>query len=600
MSLMVLQTILFPDAEICKEKAMYFHEEEGILSLDTYFNAFSIGKWRKYTELEDLSLVLRMKADAGAGKSMLSGRGISAAQIAADGRRTDVPIRLKISGEETLSVEVSFPDLPEDGILAVFIQGGKAEQIISGFWGTSMAPVNSVRLAMGICTFRREEFLERNLGRLQRYLADHPESPLCGHLEVFISDNGRTLDAGKWNTDIIHMFPNKNAGGSGGFTRTMMEALLRGRRDYTHIILTDDDIVLSPYVLERTYRFLQYLKAEYRCCMVGGALLDLDRRYLQMEQGARDNGVHQTLFKRSADLREALTVAANETEEDVNYCAWIYACIPAETVRPDNLPMPLFLHDDDIEYGIRNTQSERNGCRILFLNGICAWHPNTVTKAAGWAMYYDVRNVLIGINSTSYAASWKEFREYASYVLYTRLFHYEYESAERVVMGIQDYLKGPEAFLQLDVEANHQRVMYREQTIPPEKAGVADLQQRNRLSEEMDRNELSMNKVAEYLGEACCLLLPASRKTVKVVRDKGVWEPFTAGRVYAYDEGKGTGVLRTRDRSRMVRIMREFNRVMRMLHAEYDDLQIQWNDAKPEMTSLSFWQNYLGLSGKSE
>ena len=34
-------------------------------------------------------------------------------------------------------------------------------------------------------------------------------------------------------------------------------------------------------------------------------------------------------------------------------------------VRPDNLPIPLFLHHDDIEFGIRNQKAG-----IVFLNGL--------------------------------------------------------------------------------------------------------------------------------------------------------------------------------------------------------------------------------------
>ena len=40
-----------------------------------------------------------------------------------------------------------------------------------------------------------------------------------------------------------------------------------------------------------------------------------------------------------------------------------------DVVTRDNLPIPLFLHHDDIEYGIRN---QAHG--IAFLNGIGVWH----------------------------------------------------------------------------------------------------------------------------------------------------------------------------------------------------------------------------------
>ena len=46
-------------------------------------------------------------------------------------------------------------------------------------------------------------------------------------LEVFIIDNGQTL--GEFEHPSIHTLPNKNAGGSGGFARGIIEVLKQQR-----------------------------------------------------------------------------------------------------------------------------------------------------------------------------------------------------------------------------------------------------------------------------------------------------------------------------------------------------------------------------------
>ena len=75
---MIVQKLLFPRKEICEEWEMYYRDvtdsayHDGAIylkagekiSLETYFNSFSIGKWMKYTELKDLHLELFMTGQA--------------------------------------------------------------------------------------------------------------------------------------------------------------------------------------------------------------------------------------------------------------------------------------------------------------------------------------------------------------------------------------------------------------------------------------------------------------------------------------------------------------------------------------------------------
>lgn len=54
----------------------------------------------------------------------------------------------------------------------------------------------------------------------------------------------------------------------------------------THVLLMDDDIVIEPEALVKTYTLLTLLKDTYIDTFIGGAMLRLDRQYIQVESGA--------------------------------------------------------------------------------------------------------------------------------------------------------------------------------------------------------------------------------------------------------------------------------------------------------------------------
>ena len=74
---MNIQNILFPSTHVCDEVSMYYNLSNNAtlymdneccvldkgeeLQANTYFNSISIGKWKKYTILNNLSLSLYLK-----------------------------------------------------------------------------------------------------------------------------------------------------------------------------------------------------------------------------------------------------------------------------------------------------------------------------------------------------------------------------------------------------------------------------------------------------------------------------------------------------------------------------------------------------------
>ena len=376
---MLIQPILFPPKKLINELELFFGGLDAqnfsvdtvsipagsILSFETYFNAFSVGKWVKYNNLNNLSLHLNIQGhveikayhavgtvDAGFFERNYNKyseqeliKRINEKSYSAASELADFSL-LKHNDDYT----VTFNKLYKDGILYVTIKALSDAVFYGGYYSIDIneKELNPVKLAVGICTFKREEAIKSNVERIISGIIDNPGSSFADKIEVYIADNGQTLDEESFNSEKVHIFPNPNLGGAGGFARTMIEAMVYDKaKNFTHIIFMDDDILLYPQVLERTYCLLRMLKPEYQKSILGAEMLYLEKKYMHHASGVLyKDGV--TYVGRANhkffDLRNPQAIAANEVINETNHTGWWYACIPREVARQDNLPMPFFVH----------------------------------------------------------------------------------------------------------------------------------------------------------------------------------------------------------------------------------------------------------------
>lgn len=386
---MRLQTILKPNPQICSVKELYFHEDDSFLYADGFFNLFYIEKRKTFTELEQLKLCLHLK-------------GWSKIVLMHDREMFQTK---ELEAEETRDYCFELPYAEtERGVFWFKLEkAGDSERLLEGYYSGISPICNPVHIAVDICTYRREAYVLRNMQSICAGLFADDALEVRKHLQLMLIDNGNTLSSNKELQKLIEkeprirIYPNKNAGGAGGFTRGMLEAIAQNERNdtaITHILLMDDDAVFDPDLFVRLYGLLAQLKPEHRKITVGGGLMREDFPYLQYACGERfQNFVVQNLYP-LRDMREY----SNCTSEYMlgtmlpagTYSGWWCCCYSMETVRRDNLPIPLFIHHDDIEYGLRN---QKNG--IVFLNGISVWHRGFELTFTGANRYYDVRNSLI-------------------------------------------------------------------------------------------------------------------------------------------------------------------------------------------------------------
>ena len=599
---MILQELLFPNLDTCSTLEMYFHPREGEkspwydpqagammlprwthLDMDTYFNSFSIGKWRKYTVLDNLRLRLELKGEFQV--QLVHWEIIGKKQF-----RHVFDERVCRADERT-AFEFGLPlDISDHGILCCGLYAvGEGCALYGGGYVTDIEPgrLNPVDIAIDICTFRREAFIHRNLELLNREIIRNPDSDLQSHLDVFISDNGRTLDIPGLRSERIHIVPNKNTGGSGGFARGMMEILdLQPRRAFTHVLVMDDDVLINANALLRTYRLLQFLKPEYAGKTIAGAMLRLDNRWRQHECCGWWNGRMVECGKYEMDLRKVRNVLRNEVEAQFSFNAWWYSCIPMSKISNDNLPLPMFVRLDDVEFGLRT------GSDMLSLNGICLWHEPFEYKFSSSMEYYEIRNLMVMNAIHRPDIGWRTSSIQMLYRILANLVRYRYKDCELVLRGVRDFLTGAEGFRRRDAEALHREIMDASDKFRP--LDELDIH----FDEKIYRDSLKKKKGGIHTARLMFLnglFLPAKGTAIVDAFTAAPWACYRRKALLNYNELSGRGFVTRRSVVKSLSyVFRGMGMAFRLLRRHAAAAET-YRQAKGELTSRAFWDHYLEL-----
>ena len=593
-----IQNILWPQAGICSIAEMYFRCSKGCLltngtlhmtqgakvTSDTYFNGVSVDKWKKYTQMSVLQLSLSLK-----GRFRL---------CLCSCERVNEEIVHRVLHEEILNqpereeILFSYPEKIKGMAYFSLEALDGINEVYGGYYSTFISKdmIHPVKIGIAICTFKREEYLYNNLTILKKLLIENPESELYGNLEVFVSDNGKSLDPGKVPSQNIHIFPNKNAGGAAGFTRCMIEALQANKSGdhITHLILMDDDITIEPESLLKTYRILSILKPEYKDAFIGGAMLQNDKQNMQVESGAFWNGGQLISLKHGLDMSKLQDCLYNEVEEAREYNAWWYCCIPMTVIREDNLPLPIFIRGDDVEYGLRNTKN------LILMNGICVWHEPFENKYSSFLSYYILRNQLID-NSLHYPKYGKRRLKHDLYSKAIReIMYYRYKNVDLLIRGVRDYLKGIDWLLASDGEALHQEIMAAGYKAEPVDQLSMDFFYSDYIKS-LQENDKGSKRVFRLLTLNGYLLPSFKRKTASMAKVRP-YNAFRAKQILYYDVTANKGFICKKSFAEMIRCVKELIRLGTEINKKYNSAKQSYRKRQKELQNEDFWRRYLELN----
>ncbi|MBQ8010713.1 MAG: glycosyltransferase [Oscillospiraceae bacterium] len=607
--LVELQHILLPSTRTCTEEQLYFRRgqeqdvtfswandeieinKNGFVSFDTYFNGFSIEKWAKYTNAKKIYVTLKLEGTVRVTlmRKEKHFQNILTEYVGEHVCRTDHGCAKEFT--------LAFDTVSTAGMYCFALKGLSNQSIFYGgsyFAEMEQSQLRPVKIALDICTFKRERFVMKNLENLNASFMENPDSFLYDKLEVFISDNAGTLDIPKLSSDKIHIVKNKNVGGSGGFTRGMIEIKkVREQKKITHILVTDDDIIYEPESIFRTCTFLSCVTEQYSDIFVGGAMLRLDTQYIQTESGAVWNGGHLVSLKNGLDLRLLDSCLYNETEEKTQFNAWWFCAVPAEVVTDTNLPIPIFIRGDDVEYGLRNIK------HLALMNGICVWHEPFENKYSSALYYYIFRNRLIdnALHDMNLPAKVLKREIYGQVMNEVRL--YRYKNAHLLLQGAEDFFKGVEWLKKQDGEALHQKIM----------AEGYKLQYTEELGDDIQfmfpTYEKSINAVqpTNFMHRVIANLTINGTKlspkhSFNIVPTDGVRQinVYRTQTILNYDYASRKGFVTKRDLAEAKKCVARLKKLYRLIDSSYEKAILDFAEHGKTLQTMEFWEQYLGIT----
>ncbi len=605
----ILQHIVFPDDEaLADNRELFYRGDRGYLTeysqnghlclakyqyaeFCTYLNGFSFAKWNRYTSISSLSLHLNFRGTA---EITICGYKL----VQEEPVRT-VFSRKKITAEDPKEAVFSFPE-NDQMILGFELSTISDFELYDGYYEAEFPDesVREVELAITTTTFRREDFIRKNALRVKEGLFDrYPD--VSEHIKMHVVDNGRTLKEEDIPTGShFALHPNPNVGGSGGYARGMIECLHQIPAA-THALLMDDDILILPESLYRTYQVLRFLKPEYYEHFIGGAMLRLEKKNIQHEDigHIREDGFFSTC-KPWLDHDNLKDNLYNELDfiAPYMYQAWWYCCIPVSMIQRNGLPLPLFIRADDAEYSLRSQ------AKIITMNGICLWHLGFEGKfSASMNIYQEFRNMWIAQSTTGVAEQVNLTERFKKNFRLCLLKH-DYNGCEMLLRALEDYMKGPEFIMEdLGEQIMKENTSHNEKLVPFDKIPLQGIDFNALPWEDEPRKPL---KTFVYrLTWNGHILWPEKYLDPKptVITNDFFYTPgkMAMKKTYvAVDWVARKAAVREIDKVHFHELRRKYKDTMNRFHAKETSLKKAYHEQREYLISEKFWRRYLNMGEK--
>lgn len=536
------------------------------LSLDTYFNCFNYQKYRDLTTLNAISVRLSLAGEARV--RLCTYDGACEREVAS------------AYGDGELVLSVAFSALPERAILYPVIDAVGNTVLLGGEYFSTVEG-SAPDIAIAICTYRREDYLKRNL----QILAD-AGIPYLSH--VLVVDNGATLTPDALVGENVTLFQNPNYGGSAGFTRGIIEAKRAG---HTHVILMDDDIVIYPETLTRMTVFASLLRDEYKNAHFSATMLPTSRLYQQHEKGALWNGSRIESLHTALDVRERDALIENLSDGPIGYGAWWCFCLPLSDVDEFGLPLPLFIKFDDVEYGTRCCKD----APIVTMNGMAVAHADFDAKYHMHLEYYTVRNQLIMLAIHRMQGRLSCILRLIK-VCVKHLFLYRYDAMPILLRAFDDFLKGADFLMQTDAQALNREVM----AMSPKAVELSTLPdwdpaQKERYVPSKKRFFPLLIKVITLGGHIIPSFLMKKDTAFAPLPSAKVGDCFFHRHTVQYQIGSDTGYVLDKNSPRFFScVLRAIGMAFRILFG-YGRAAKSYREKRDTLTSEEFWTDYLGM-----
>ncbi|MGH3782225.1 MAG: glycosyltransferase [Pseudonocardiaceae bacterium] len=410
------------------------------LSFATYFNAFPASYWKRWTRVEEVALRLTVR---GSGRVDLDRSKSNGDVVHLEGKQLDVaadPVQLEF--------RESLAPFEDGGWVWFDVATERGSLTISDAVWIVDEPLPARPLAVAITTFNRPADCVTALAALAE-----EQAVLDVIAKVFVVDQGsvkvrdhqRFAEVAAQLADRLVVIDQENLGGSGGFTRGMLEALRTSGVE--HVMLMDDDVRLEPDSVLRAHAFAsaasspvivgaQMLNLQVRSQLHAmGEIVDLRTSFWRPAPGS----VYQHDFAKLTLRKQRLLHARIHS----TYNGWWMCLFPREVLEGTGLPLPLFIKWDDAEYALRAAEC---GFPTVTLPGSAIWHMPWTDKddATDWTAYFHLRNRLITLALHSTYDVRRAIVQDGFRNTFKHLMAMEYSTVALHHKSIEDFLDGPE------------------------------------------------------------------------------------------------------------------------------------------------------------
>lgn len=600
----IIQNLVFPSEEkLLFHPGLFYRGERSYLDrknqelymgryididFATYFNGCSYKKWMTYTNAKRIKLQLEIEGEF---RIIYTGYHMELYEVV----RKEFAERIVKANQRT-TIEFEYPDNNEV-IVGFDISSLEYCKIYAGRYiaVSDEEDINEINLAIATTTCKKEDFILKNIEKIKKSLLDKEKYEYADKIYINVIDNGRTLDAEGLSEGNLRVIPNKNVGGSGGFARGMMEALNMDA-DITNVLLMDDDVIVMPDSIKRTYALLRLLKKEYQDHFISGAMMLYEEVNVQHEDIGtyRDDCYYIPLKPRYRHefMWDNLMNEGDFLGWKRMYAAWWYCCIPTKTIKENGLPLPLFVRVDDCEYSLRCN------AKFITMNGICIWHMGFTGKYnTAMDHYQQLRNwfILRSINNrcsdVDVYSLWKgEFKK--------EILKYNYGSAEHVVRAMEDYLRGPK-FIEKD---QGESIFFDNLKLNEKLESLIDMGY-----EHTDLGQVYVDNPRKFIDK--CIYhatwngqrwWPKSwlrKEVMPVPYDWGVVTQKQTLRktLLAVNPHNKTGHIREQDRERFKDLYKRYKKAKREFMRNDKKIQEEYRNRHRYLVSEEFWKEYLGI-----
>ncbi|REE96549.1 glycosyltransferase [Thermomonospora umbrina] len=577
------------------------------VSFATYFNAFPASYWRRWTNIQEVVLRIRVRGQA----TVIVYRTSSKGHI----QRVDsLKVDSDTSHEQTLRLSLE-PFIDGGWYWLDIIAGERTAVLERADWCADAGTTKQGRVSLGITTYNRPSFCVDQLIALS-------EAPDVLEIvdEILVVDQGSQRIEHHENFpraaaalgDRLRVIDQANLGGSGGFARAMDETVRAGRSDY--VLLLDDDVVTETEGILRAVTFGDYARTP---TIVGGHMFNL---FVRSQLHAYGETIERYRWWwneaphtwREHDFAEEekslLETTWMHRRVDVDYNGWWMCLIPVDVVNKVGLSMPMFIKWDDAEYCVR---AQKAGFPTVSLPGVAAWHVPWQDKDDGidWQAYFHERNRLVtALLHSPYERGGNLVKE--SYIISVKhALAMQYSTAELMLSAIEDVLTGPAHM--------HAEIATKVSEVRALRAGFSDARNRGDVDEfprvhqsrppRRGRNPKPPRGRVKVIKSALAGTLKQMRAVDRealqhpqaavphIDRHWGLLSQFDSALVSSAD---GANVAwYQRDPARFKQIMARTTRLHARLSREWPRLSRDYRAAQDELVSPEAWRATFGSAG---